>query len=672
MNTPYRIFKALCKSIVFLLLGFAGTVGAQTIDKEEIAKMAKQNSAQCPYELDGLVVNKIFFDSNYLHYDFTMQDIYMLGRSIPELKDYFADLLRYRFEPKKEHDLYEKLTEIKGGLIYNMTLDSSRYNFTLQYTPDEYQQIWADRKKPEYQDSLKWLARHYIFMELYLENQHTSSPDTPGESFISIDTFKITGRTVTYHVTSDDQTFLPISEHRDEQKSRWDNHLFFDGTYDPILFLLHLAGYDFRVIYENISRTDSFHIYYSDKQIEVMISQAKRFTIANEEQLEAYAKNFANIKSLVADSANHADFYKIQEAEYQDRILYLICSVSEGEMNFNMTKDNTQLFKQYICSMIKNDLESDFEYPDIVFDSVLVYMEDFLQYLHGIKLLFIEENTKKALLFDISADDILKANIPAMTDDQNPEEKILEQILAEQFVKQLEKSNREECPIVSGNMVIDSLSYDFENLHYYCHIASGKALTDDTLLVKKAIRKQLQFSIKEGSYLMDNIIKLKSGFTIHCLSPKSGTTLLIHFSHPELMDILAVDSLSERERARAALNDIIMNINASTPILLDPITRVDSLHIEGDNLVYHYTMLDRFDDLKAEKSSMDWNIRSHLSSSEDSDLQYLILLCVRSGYGLCYRYKPITIAKKKNRKSRKGDVIDICLSAEELQGYIRN
>ena len=155
-----RRFRGLRMFLVLLLVGISAVTGAQTTDGEDFAKMVEENSKHCPYYLDGVTVNGITYDSSYLHFNFTMEDIYMFGRSVPEMKSYFANLLRYRCEPKREHDLYVKLAEIKGGLSYDLTLDSTRRSFSLQYTPEEFQQIWADREKPEFQDSLKWLARH--------------------------------------------------------------------------------------------------------------------------------------------------------------------------------------------------------------------------------------------------------------------------------------------------------------------------------------------------------------------------------------------------------------------------------------------------------------------------------------------------------------------------------
>ena len=311
------------------------------------------------------------------------------------------------------------------------------------------------------------------------------------------------------------------------------------------------------------------------------------------------------------------------------------------------------------------------EIPEIISDTVLVTAEGILQHLRGIKLFFIEENTRKALTLDILAEDVANANLPAVAADQETEDKILEQVMAERFIRKLEKSNREECPIVTGDVIIDSLAYDYENLHFYSRIESVDTPPSDTVAVKNAILKQLQFTVNVGGFLYDNVMRLKSGIIIHYFMPKADTTIHIHVSNAELQEMVASDSLSDRDRARIALNDLITTVNSNAPYSAGLFMRFESLYIEGEYLTYHYSILSPFDDFKKESASFDWTIRSSLSASSDNiDLQYLLILCVRSGYGLCYRYTPPAKKQKKNKKFRKGEVVDVRLSVEELQQYI--
>lgn len=672
MDALCRIFKILRMSFVLLLVGIFAVTDAQNADREGFVLMVEENSKQCPYDLEGIVVDSITYDSGYLHFNFAMEDIYMFGRSVPEMKSYFADLLRYRYEPKREHKLYVKLAEIKGGLSYDLTLDSSRRSFSLQYTPEEFQQIWADREKPEYQDSLKWLARHYVFIELYLENHYSLMPRSDNQEPLNIDSASLTDETITFYVSCTDADFPYVSEHRDVQKSFWDSRLLFDDSDNPLLLVCHHAGYDFRVVYENLSRTDSFHIHYPDSELVKMIGQVSRFTLANDDQLETYLQDYANTKEWVTDLEEGSDLYSIYETEYRDRTLFFTLMVHEGDMIVNMVLDDTLSLKQYLCARLKNALESEFVTPDIISDTALVTMEGVIQHIYGIKLLFIEENTRKALTLDISAEEIANAKLPAVAADQETEDKIMEQVWAERFVRRLEKCNREECPIVSGSVIIDSLAYDYENLHYYCRIEDPYTPNGDTAWVKNALLKQLRFAVGSGGFLFDNMMMLESGLTIHYFMPKADTTLHIHFSYPELQEMVG-DSLSERERARVALNELIAAENANAPYSAGLFIRFDSVNIERENLVYHYTILYQFDAFKKESASLDWTLRSNLSvaSSQNAELPYHLTLCVKSGYGLCYRYTPLAKNEKKKKKFRKGEVVDVCLSIEDLQSYVQ-
>ncbi len=57
-------------------------------------------------------------------------------------------------------------------------------------------------------------------------------------------------------------------------------------------------------------------------------------------------------------------------------------------------------------------------------------------------------------------------------------------------------------------------------------------------------------------------------------------------------------------------------------------------------------------------------------SSDNAQIQYVVLMCVRSGYGICSRYEALSsnsIGKKKSKKSKKSDAIVICISVDELK-----
>ena len=149
--------------LLFVAALLAGTLQAQPIDREMYAKVAGMNNKRnCPRHELAWTVNMLSYKSGYLHFDLTLKELFAEGRDSADLRRYFADRLRYRLEPVEFNYLYEKLGDIKGGFVYDITIDSSDARLTLHYSPSEARQIWADRTKPEYKNGKKWQGRENI------------------------------------------------------------------------------------------------------------------------------------------------------------------------------------------------------------------------------------------------------------------------------------------------------------------------------------------------------------------------------------------------------------------------------------------------------------------------------------------------------------------------------
>jgi hypothetical protein len=271
-----------------LLLLVTVAVEAQTLTKEGYAKDVTKVSKQiCPLELQGCVVDSFFYQPNYLHEVLTMKDDYMFDRSNEELKQYFADVFRYRFEIHACKGLYEKLLKMDGGFVIDMTLDSSHRSFSIAYTPEEFKQIWADRKKPEYQDSLTWMARHDVFMSLWFQNKYDCSKTVTEDNPLSIDSVWLSGDTVVFHTTVLDTAYSYVEEDRDNLILFWKETLLFtEGNY--LADDMADAGYHFLSAYENVSRTDSFHVFFSNSTLQDFLLQVSKISEATDEQMEAF------------------------------------------------------------------------------------------------------------------------------------------------------------------------------------------------------------------------------------------------------------------------------------------------------------------------------------------------------------------------------------------------
>jgi len=662
-------------AVAFLLLIAAGTATAQSYNAEKFAREVARNSElNCPKSLNGVVVDSISYHNDYLHFGVTMEDLFMFGRDTAELKEYFANLLRYRYDTPEFRDLYAHLVEIGGGMSYDMTLDSSRRYFVLRYPPEEIRQIWADRTRPEYQDSVRWLARHSVFSELYIENRFTFSRRSSDEEFMVIDSVRQVGETVTYDISVADPNFQDAKQDRGTYRNRWEDILLFGDEKHSMLTILVNAGYDLRILFENISRTDSFQIHFPYDTLQLLLDKADRITIAEDSMMGKFMDLtiLHDQERWQKEIDENPEMYTSADVSHQDRRILINLTVKEEAMNFNMTPEEFQTMKNHIARLLHEGIDAALESPYFLSDTVMVTSERFYQYMEGYRVLFMEENTRRAIDIELTMDEIRNAKLPVVSADENTLEKVHEQYLAEQFVLELDKFNREDCPLPSGIMTIDSLTYDFEDLHFHCRLDSAFELKGDTV-VKQALKDQFAFSVME-SPILKILVQLHGGLKVHYAIPAKDTTVTISFPYEEILELFDTDeTLTETDQARFALNSIIENANQSFPVLIDYLTRLDSMYVDGGSLVYHYTILNQFELLKENIDAMNWAIRTQFASN-DAEIQYLLLVCVRSGYGICYRYEPVAPTqntKKKAKRSKKKDVVNLCFPPEELKGYIR-
>ncbi len=659
---------------VVLLLFVAVAVEAQTLTKESYASEVTKVSKQiCPLKMQGCVVDSFFYQPNYLHEVITMKDDYMFDRSNEELKQYFADVFRYRFEIHACKGLYEKLLKMDGGFVIYITLDSSRRSFSLTYTPEEFKQIWADRKKTEYQDSLTWIARHDVFMSLWFQNKYDCSKTVTEDYPLSIDSVWLSGDTVVFHTTVLDTAYSYVEEDLDNLILFWKETLLFtEGNY--LADDMADAGYHFLAAYENIARTDSFHIFFSNTKLQDFILEASKITEATDEQMETFLKKDflkATLEDWEGSVETQPDIYRSAKVDYRDGFIEILLLLNKDNLNFNMNPSEFTSFKNFYCVTIRQNLENMLELPYIMDDTVLVSLENLYQHLKGYKILYIEDSTHKALNLEISTDEIRNAKLIAIPADEITSDKIEEQLKLDKYARDVVEYNRVLCPLVSGCNVVDSMAYDYQNLNYYCHLNPSCQLSSDTAIIKQEIKKQLRFSASETTLFTD-LTEVEGGLILHFHLSQKDSTVTIFITPQEMWSIVHGDTLSERERARFALNAYIANINERLPMLLDFMTRVDSLSIEDGNLVFHHSVLSQFDMIKKDQSLVEWSVRDRLLSG-DSQVSYQMLMCYRSGYGMCYRYVRAVPAsgKKKIRKPKKSDVINVCFSAEELEEMVR-
>lgn len=358
------------------------------------------------------------------------------------------------------------------------------------------------------------------------------------------------------------------------------------------------------------------------------------------------------------------------EVEANEGILIYHYLYKEGRYKQPQSQEDIDLMKESIITSLKASFDfsqdEDEEFTE----------EELFEYLKGFRFVYVEENTRKGFQIDISSEEIRNAKPVATSMDELTQEKIMAQMMSSKYANDIAKYNKEICPMVSGEIIIDSITYNDPNLHYHCHVSSTKQLIGDGDIhaLKNGLQNQMVFAGKISN-IFTTLVKLDGGWSLHFLVEDNDSLITVHFTPEEVKNMIEDDSsLNSVERARYALNAVIENTNKQLPKLIDILTRFDTLFVDGENLVYQYTILSEFEQLKEKRDALEWILRSQMMSSTDTQTQYLILLCSRAGYGICHRYIPLapdTNGKKKAKKPKKSDVIEVCFSAEELGDMTR-
>ena len=357
------------------------------------------------------------------------------------------------------------------------------------------------------------------------------------------------------------------------------------------------------------------------------------------------------------------------EVEAKDGILIYNYIFKKGKFN-QPSDEEIQIMKQSIIPALKASFnlpsEEDPEEDD-------ASIEELFQYLKGFRFVYIEEKTLKGYQIDISSEEILNSKPVVREMDEFTTEKVLEQYEAEHFAHDIAKTSSEECPMVSNGMIVDSMVYDYQNLHFYIHIDSIEQIVVSTSAMKDGIRNQMVFAGGESN-IFTLLAKLDGGWLMHFLVLNTDSSFTISFSPEEIKEMVGGDSaLNKKERAQHSLNSVIETTNAQLPKLLDFMTRLDTMYIDGDYLVYQYSILSNFEMVKENRAAVEWTLRSQFMS-QDVTVNYLTLMCVRSGFGICHRYAPLdtdTSDKKKAKKQKKSEVVEFCFSVEDLKGYVK-
>ena len=650
--------------LAFIVSSLTLSVQAQPIDREMFAKVVGMNHKKnCPYNEGGWVVNKLTYQPGYLIFHITLYDNFLTECDSLELRTYFADRIRYRKEAVVYNYLLEKLGDIKGGFIYNVAKPGSKSVLSLKYTPAEARQIWADRSKPAYKNSEKWLERQSFRQQIY--NQEQDNTPITEENPVRTDSIKIVQDTIIWFQTVYPSVFTELNNRLSFYTYNVEKQLLQDtDVVDEFITAEYSILYN---LYKEHGK-ERIKIQIPLSRIKELRHSGQKNTLVDDEWMNLFLKEVA--ETIMSDEVKGeyiSDSIKDIQTSFQDSLFQITFIVKEDKMPFgSLSSEEMDVVKQYLASHYKTLLEDKSDFLEIL-DTVITW-DGIFQYVKKLQILFIEENTHKTIDFFLTPEEIKAAKYQAEINDSITAEHFAEQMLATSFAEEIEQYNQEMMPMKTGEIVIYKMNYDLENLHYFARVDSVRQLTStDTNVLKEGLRRQLRFAVTQSN-LYQQLEKVHSGLIYHYAIVETSDTLHIRFSAQEVADIVYEESEKETNNPMEALYPIMDATNKQCPVRLDDITMLDSIGLEGKKLVFYHSILRPT--VVLSENVLHMIILSALQGSDNAMADYLLRLCIQANLRLCYRYTippKQTNGKKKAGKKGKPSVLNICFSADELK-----
>lgn len=662
--------KRLLKTALFLILYLTVTphLNAQPITPELYSKMVSfSNKHDCPKTLVGLVINSVSYDTNYLSFDMTLEEDYRFGRTAEQIRTHFANLIRYRITTDFIH-LYERLVDLKGGLIYDIVTDSTKTHYLFRYTPDEMKELWADRSRPEYQDSTKWCTRYEIMSTSFFLTK--SGPiQIDGNSFL--DSMRIVADTFFYYYTVHDNEAFRIWNYlqtKQQIRNRLQSDLAFNYGW---VNMATEAEIDIVHLYHDTAGNEVLRLHFPLSELQILQTQSKQLKPADDETLDAFIREqIVLADSLTADWSLN-DSLNLMDIRYADQTIQRVYSFSKEYYGDGVIEYQLDALKNYYAAKFHNDFF--YELVDtFAYHGHLITLDDFFQRLKGVQFLFIEEGTRRTVELFISSDEI--RNSPELIVQGNDEtyDLYVKKMIEEKLVSEIQRFSEKELPSKVEIGTFDSIRWENNILHYHFTVSKMyRIIFEDSTGLNEYLHRMMKIS--DAGEPFAALIDLNADFICHYHSPDGKREIKISYSAAQLEDFFFKTSQEQKQQeARSTLyKDFILKTNKVCPYLINLFTVLDSVSITDNMVVFHYCISGApgatlFD---ANENDVRWGIQTDLLS-RNGDSNLFLPLCKTADYGICYHYYLLD-KKKSGKKSKRVPKRQkrICFSAEEVKEF---
>lgn len=649
---------------LMLCLVFVSSLEAQPIDREMYAKVVGMNTKRnCPYYAEGWVVNKLRYSPGYLHFDITLRDGFVHGRDSAELRQYFADRLRYRLEPVEFNYLYEKLGDIKGGFVYDIILDSAQHRLTLTFPPAEVRQIWSDRTKPEYKDNKRWAARNILYRDIYHTNANLPKRM---DIYTSYDSIGISGDTITFiHTFYEGENFRKsqVESVMPQFKNQYKSNILLNTEY---LKRLVEARMNLLFVIRDTSNQVFAGFLISHSELTDWLKGSGNLKSATNAQIDAFIREQIIQKDSAWATTLPDDSIRLTSIGYADRTIQYVYTVHPDIYNVSSGPEEQELMKKSMAINLRRIIEGLIR-DSIAYDGGIITLERFYQHIKGIQLLYMEDGNRRTIDIFIPSDEIRNSQKLDSIPQNSTIEYLHQQMVREELFQELDLYVRDSLPIIVDFGTLDSI-YFRENTLHFCYTLAPEFAEEftDTTSIQKSPSDLIRLESTEHVYMM--LAEIEAGIALHYTVPGLDTVLSLFYSPQEIQAALEKSPEEVQEEIRTMIRqEMLPADNQQYPIQVGEYIVMDSVGVRDGMYTYYYTVSRDFPLMLINDEEARWNLHNEMVSNME-EMYEMIDILLRAGYGICYQYGVSqTIKQKKSKKIPEPVVKKFCFSTEELE-----
>ena len=639
-------------------------MNAQPIDREMYAKVVGMNTKHnCPYPAEGWVVNQLRYNAGYLYFDIILRDGFVHGRDSAELRQYFADRLRYRLEPVEFNYLYEKLGDIKGGFVYNIILDSAQNRLALKFSPAEARQIWADRTKPEYKDNKRWAARNILYRDIYHTNANLPKRM---DIYTSYDSIGISGDTITFiHTFYEGENFRKsqVESVMPQFKNQYKSNILLNTEY---LKRLVEARMNLLFVIRDTSNQVFAGFLISHSELTDWLKGSGNLKSATNAQIDAFIREQIIQKDSAWATTLPDDSIRLTSIGYADRTIQYVYTVHPDIYNVSSGPEEQELMKKSMAINLRRIIEGLIR-DSIAYDGGIITLERFYQHIKGIQLLYMEDGNRRTIDIFIPSDEIRNSQKLDSIPQNSTIEYLHQQMVREELFQELDLYVRDSLPIIVDFGTLDSI-YFMENTLHFCYTVVPELAEQfrDTTSLQKSPSDLIRLESTEYVYMM--LAEIEAGIALHYTVPGLDTVLSLFYSPQEIQAALEKSPEEVQEEIRTMIRqEMLPADNQQYPIQVGEYIVMDSVGVRDGMYTYYYTVSRDFPLMLINDEEARWNLHNEMVSNME-EMYEMIDILLRAGYGICYQYGVSqTIKQKKSKKIPEPVVKKFCFSTEELK-----